>query len=107
MPGKTAAPAGDDPAADAPDSDFGDRSGLADACRKSGGLILAFRRRSCPLDGQVDLSVRIHSKDHDLDGLTLGQVLADIRDIGVGNFRDMYHTGLALGQRNERAEAGD
>ena len=41
------------------------------------------------LDGQVDLAVFV-SDDHDLHILTLGQMLTDITDIGIGNLRNMY-----------------
>ena len=57
-------------------------------------------------DGQVDLAVFI-ADDHHLHILTLGQMLADVADIGVGDLRNMYHAGLVLRQGNERAEIGD
>ena len=59
-----------------------------------------------PADGQIDLAV-FQTDDHDLDVLTFLQMVMDIIDIGMGDLGDMYHTGLILRQRNERAEFGD
>ena len=58
------------------------------------------------LDGQVDLTV-FRTNNHDLHILPLGQVLADVIDIGIGHFRDMYHAGLILGQSHKGSEIGD
>ena len=58
------------------------------------------------LDGQVDLAV-LGTDDYYLDLLTLGQVLADVTDIGVGHLGNMYQTGLVLRQGDECAEIGD
>ena len=58
------------------------------------------------LDGQVDLAVFIADDDH-LHILALGQVLADIADIGIGYLGNMYHAGLILRQRDKCAEIGD
>ena len=58
------------------------------------------------LDGKVDLAV-FRADDHHLHILTLGQVLADIADIGIGYFGNMYKAGLILRQGNECAEIGD
>ena len=60
-----------------------------------------------PLDGQIDLSGRIHSNEHDLDILSFGQVLTDIADIRIGNLRDTYHAGPVLWQCHESTEIGD
>ena len=67
------------------------------------GRILANRLGLQTLDGQVDLAVFI-ADDNDFDILTLSQMGADITDIGVSDFRDMYHTGLILRQGNECAK---
>ena len=58
------------------------------------------------LDRQIDLAVII-GDDHDLHILTLGQMLADIADVGIGHLRNMYHAGLVLRQGDERTEIGD
>ena len=58
------------------------------------------------LDGQVDLAV-LGADDHDLDILTLSQVLTDVTDIGIGNLGNMYHAGLVLRQGNKCTEVGD
>ena len=58
------------------------------------------------LDGQVDFAVFV-ADDHDLHILTLGQMLADVTDIGIGNLRNMYHAGLVFGQCDKCAEIGD
>lgn len=76
----------------------------AGALRTRGALLLRTGQR--PANGQIDLPV-IQADDHDLDLLADGQVLVDIIDIGVGDFGNMYHAGLVLGQRNKRAEFGD
>ena len=43
----------------------------------------------------------------DLYILTLGKVLTDVADIGVGDFGNMYHSGFALRQGDECTEIGD
>ena len=58
------------------------------------------------LDGQIDLAVFI-ADDHDLHILTLGQMLTDVADIGIGNLRNMYHAGLVFRQGDECAEICD
>ena len=58
------------------------------------------------LDGKVDFAVFV-ADDDNLHILTLGQVLTDVTDIGIGHFRDMYHTGLVLRQSDECSEIGD
>ena len=58
------------------------------------------------LDRQVDLAILI-ADDHNLHILTLSQMLTDVADIGIGHFRNMYHTGLVLRQGNKRTEIGD
>ena len=59
------------------------------------------------LHGKVDLACGIDGNDHDLDVLTLGQMLTDIADVGIGNLGDMYHAGLVFGKRNKSAKIGD
>ena len=59
-----------------------------------------------PLDGQVDLAV-FAADNHDLYILTLGQMLADVADIGICYFGNMYHAGLVFGQGHKSTEIGD
>ena len=58
------------------------------------------------VNGQVDLVVFV-ADDHHLRILTLGQMGADVADVGIGYFGNMYHTGLILRQRYKCAEVGD
>ena len=60
------------------------------------GCVLTLRLGFQTLDGQIDLAVLV-ANDHDLHILTLGQMLADIADIGVGHLGNMYQTGLIFG----------
>ena len=59
-----------------------------------------------PLDGKIQLSAFV-ADDHDPDILTFRQVLADVTDIGVCYFGDMYQTCLIVRQTDKCAEIGD
>ena len=69
-------------------------------------VLLPLRCRLCPANGQIDLAV-IQTDDHDLHILTFGQMVVNVVDVGMGDFRNMYHTGLIARQQNERAELGN
>ena len=58
------------------------------------------------LDGKIDLSV-VGADNGDFYILTFCQMLADIADIGIGHFRNMYQTGLVVGKCHKGTEIGD
>ena len=68
---------------------------------------LTLRRLLGLLDGKIDLSSRVNGNDLHLDLLTNGEMLVDIADIGMGHFRDMYHTALVAGQGDKCAKLGN
>ena len=69
---------------------------------ESGPLLL----RQGLLNGKIDLSV-FRGQDQDLDGLPLLQKIMYVVDKGVGDLRNVYQTGPAALQGDERAEFGD
>ena len=81
---------------------------LTEIAALAGGILTGLTRLAGlqTLDGQVDLAVLI-ADDHNLHVLTLGQVLTDVADVGVGHFGNMYHAGLVIRQGDECAEIGD
>ena len=70
------------------------------------GPLLSLRLGLQPLDGQIDLRALYGDDDH-LHILTLGQMLTDVADIGIGHLGDMYHAGLILRKCDKCAEIGD
>ena len=54
-------------------------------------------------NGKINLSI-VQSDDHDLDGLTLGQILVQIAHIGVRDLGNVDKSGRICVQRDERAE---
>jgi len=58
-------------------------------------------------DRQIDTVRLIDANDLDFDSLSLGNVLADVADKGIGYLRNMNHTALARCKLNERSELGD
>ena len=70
------------------------------------GSVLPGRLGLQPLDGQIDLAVFV-ADDNDLHILSLSQMGTDVADIGIGDLRDMYHTGLILRQGDECTKIGN
>ena len=58
------------------------------------------------LDRQIDLTA-IDTDDHDLNILAFGQVLANVTDIKIGHFGNMYHAGMVFRKGNECAKICD
>ncbi len=67
-------------------------AGAGGTALRSGG-----RGRSL-LDGQIDAARVVNTEQLDGDCLPLGQMLTDVIDIGIGDFRNMYQPGAASGQ---------
>ena len=65
------------------------------------------RGRRGLLDGEIDALAVIDTDDLDLDLLSFLKVVVDVIDVRIGDFRDMYQSGLIVRQRNECAELGD
>ena len=65
------------------------------------------RRGRSFLDGEIDAPGLVDVDDLDLYGLPLGEKVADVLHIGMGDLRDVDQTGAAPGQGDERAELGD